>query len=224
MEMEHFQQEILRYLGYGQNQADETVLTLIDSCAKELEQAAAPKHLSREYPLTLLSDHTINGGCFTVKSQNLSRNLKDCHQIIVFAATLGAGADHLIRKYSRLQMSRAVIMQAAAAAMIEDYCDTTCRQMKQAYEAQGLYLRPRFSPGYGDFPLSCQPALLDGLDAGKRIGIRLTDSLLMTPSKSVTAVIGVSRRPCRCQVAGCETCEKVDCLYRRDSPDTGSTI
>ena len=145
----------------------------------------------------------------------MSRNLADCHKIIVFAATLGTGADHLIHKYSRLEMSRAVVMQAAAAAMIEEYCDQVCSGLKAEYEARGEYLRPRFSPGYGDFPLECQPALLGALEAGKRIGIKLTDSLLMMPSKSVTAVMGISKKPHRCDVRGCEACGKTDCAYRR---------
>ena len=112
-------------------------------------------------------------------------------------------------------MSRAVVMQAAAAAMIEEYCDQVCSALKEEYEARGEYLRPRFSPGYGDFPLECQPALLGALEAGKRIGIKLTDSLLMMPSKSVTAVMGISKKPHRCDVRGCEACGKTDCAYRR---------
>ncbi|MFQ7033155.1 MAG: vitamin B12 dependent-methionine synthase activation domain-containing protein [Clostridium sp.] len=55
----------------------------------------------------------------------------------------------------------------------------------------------------------------DALDAGKHLGIKLTDSFLMMPSKSVTAVIGVSQKPHRCDVKGCEACGKTDCLYRR---------
>jgi cobalamin-dependent methionine synthase I len=160
-------------------------------------------------------DGEIDGGCFHTKSRNLSKNLQDCEEIIVFAATLGTGADHLIQKYNRLQMSRAVILQAAAATMIEEYCDQVCRELKAEYEKKGWYLRPRFSPGYGDFPLECQSALLNGLEAGKRIGIKLTDSLLMMPSKSVSAVMGVSRKPYRCEVKGCESCTKTDCAYRR---------
>lgn len=61
----------------------------------------------------------------------------------------------------------------------------------------------------------CQPALLGTLEAGKRIGIKLTDSLLMMPSKSVTAVMGISKKPHRCDVRGCEACGKTDCAYRR---------
>ncbi len=102
----------------------------------------------------------IDGLCFQTRSKNLARNLRDCQSILVFAATLGTGADHLIQKYNRLQMSKAVVMQAAATAIIEEYCDEVCRELRQKFEGEGRYLRPRFSPGYGDFPLSCQPALL----------------------------------------------------------------
>jgi len=114
-------------------------------------------------------------------------------------------------------MSRAVILQAAAAAMIEEYCDRVCRELKAAYEAKGLYLRPRFSPGYGDFPLECQPYLLECVDGGKQLGIRLTGGYLMMPSKSVTAVMGLGRTPCGCEVKGCEACGKKDCAYRRQT-------
>ena len=169
----------------------------------------------REFPLTLGADNRIDGEVFQTKSRNLSVNLKDCEKILVFAATLGVGADYLIQKYNRLEMSRAVILQAASAAMIEEYCDQVCEGLKKEYEEKGLYLRPRFSPGYGDFSLSCQSAVLDALDAGKHLGIKLTDSFLMMPSKSVTAVIGVSQKPHRCDVKGCEACGKTDCLYRR---------
>ena len=106
-------------------------------------------------------------------------------------------------------------LQAAATAMLEDYCDELCREQQETCEKEGLYLRPRFSPGYGDFPLNVQEDILSALEAGKRIGIKLTDSLLMVPTKSVTAVMGVSPKPYRCDVKGCEACQKADCLYRR---------
>ena len=71
------------------------------------------------------------------------------------------------------------------------------------------------SPRYGDFPLECQRQIAPALELNKRIGVTLTDSLLMAPSKSVTAVIGVSRLPRNCTVQGCEVCAKRDCAYRR---------
>ena len=207
--------EVLRYLGYKNQEADENVSRIVEDCLELLWKNVSPKYRVREFPLTLGADNRIDGEVFQTKSRNLSVNLKDCEKILVFAATRGVGADYLIQKYNRLEMSRAVILQAASAAMIEEYCDQVCEGLKKEYEEKGLYLRPRFSPGYGDFSLSCQSAVLDALDAGKHLGIKLTDSFLMMPSKSVTAVIGVSQKPHRCDVKGCEACGKTDCLYRR---------
>lgn len=207
--------ETLRYLGYKGNEPDGQTLALVKECWQELESWAAKRVLYREFPLGFLPDGEMDMGCFKTKSHGLRKNLTGCESVILFAATLGVQTDNLIRRYTRLQMSKAVVMQAAAAAMLEDFCDEVNEELKREYEKKGLYLRPRFSPGYGDFPLDCQPEFLRGLEAGKRIGITLTDSLLMVPSKSVTAVIGVSRQRRECSVIGCESCSKTDCEFRR---------
>lgn len=213
--MEMNRNEVLRYLGYGRQSADEQVMKLLEECWQELEAAASPKCFSRAYELTFFDEDGIDTSCFQVHSKSLRKNLEDCDEIILFAATLGARVDLLIQKYNRIQMSKAVILQAEAAAMLEDYCNEQNALLKAAYEAKDRYLRPRFSPGYGDLPLECQTALVGALEAGKRIGITLTDSLLMAPAKSVTALIGVSRYKRDCTVKGCEVCGKTDCAYRR---------
>lgn len=214
--MEVSQKEILRYLGYKGNAGDEQVNAMMVECLEELKEAASLKSIHRSFPLRLLPKDEIDFSVFRTRSRNLSKNLKDCDQVILFAATLGTGVDMKLQKYSRLQMSKAVVMQAAATAMIEEYCDEENKKLKDAFEADNCYLRPRFSPGYGDFPLECQKDITAVLETPKRIGIMLTESLLMTPSKSVTAVIGVSKKPLRCESKGCESCEKTDCTYRRD--------
>ena len=180
--------ETFRYLGYHGQEPDEAAKNLAVICWKELEQAATSRSFYREYPLEFTGDTGIVTPVFETQSANLRKNLKDCEKLLVFAATLGAGVDH---------------------------CDEVNEQIRRDYEIRGLYLRPRFSPGYGDFPLSCQPQLLGCLEAGKRNGITLTDSYLMAPSKSVTAVIGVSPLSRTCTVKGCEACGKTDCTYRR---------
>ncbi len=208
--------ETLRYLGYKGGEADGLTLKLAEDCWRELEQKTVKRTCFREFPLSFQKGR-IHMGCFETVSTALEKNLRDCRQVVLFAATLGVWADHLIRRYNRLQVSKAVVMQAAAAAMLEDYCDQVYEELRKEYENKGLYLRPRFSPGYGDFSIRCQPELLAGLEAGKRAGITLTDSLLMMPSKSVTAVIGVSPVRRECAVKGCEACDKTDCLYRRET-------
>lgn len=206
--------EALRYMGC-KGEPDESLKNLLEECLSQLGEVCEPRHLTASFPLKLGANDTIDAQCFQTESRALAHNLADCDEILLFAATLGTGVDHLIRRYSRLEMSRAVALQAASAAAIEAYCNGVCKELRADYEAKGRYLRPRFSPGYGDFPLSCQPAILGALEAGKRIGIKLTDSFLMMPSKSVSAVMGISKKPRHCSVEGCEVCTKKDCLYRR---------
>ena len=213
--MQTDRKEALRYLGLGNHEPDAGTEKLLEECIREAEGAAQFHHLIREYPLTIEADGTIDGGCFRVKSRNLQKNLSGCESVLVMAATAGAGVDRLLARYGKLSVAKAVVMQAAAAAMIEAYCNELNAAWKKEYLEKGLYLRPRFSPGYGDFPLSAQKQVLDGLEAGKRIGITLTEGYLMMPSKSVTAVIGVSRTPASCTIEGCEACGKKDCAFRR---------
>ena len=207
--------ELLRYLGCKNGIVpDENTKVLIAQCKQELEQAASQRVTWREYPLSI-QDHVIDITCFQTRSKSLERNLKDCEQILLFAATLGSQVDVLLHRYNMIQMSKAVVMQAASVAMLETFCDEENQKLKEAYQEKGWYLRPRFSPGYGDFPLECQRQIAPALELSKRIGVTLTDSLLMAPSKSVTAVIGLSRLPRNCTVQGCEVCAKRDCAYRR---------
>lgn len=208
------EREILRYLGHRGQAVGDNVERLIAECKQELEYTATPRSIWRAYPLKV-REQEIDMVCFRTRSRNLVRNLRDCEEVLLFGATLGSQVDVLLQRYGKLQMSKAVVMQAAAVAMLETYCDEVNETLKNDYMKNGRYLRPRFSPGYGDFPLQCQPEIAAALELNKRIGVTLTDSLLMAPSKSVTAVIGISPVPRDCSIQGCETCGKRDCAYRR---------
>lgn len=151
-----------------------------------------------------------------IRSRSLSINLRGCYSVYLMAATLGIGPDRLIARASVNRMSRAVIYQAAAAAMIETWSDEVNSRIIQEAAKEGLFCRPRFSPGYGDFSLTYQSDFARILRIQKEIGVSLTESMLMMPSKSVTAVIGLSRRDEKCVLHGCEVCSKADgCAFSR---------
>lgn len=213
--MERRIKEAVRYLGYGRNAADERTLALIEDAFAELERAASPKSVCRIFDVDQSGDGRIMIGNMEIESTSLSRNLKGCIKAVLFGATLGAGVDRLIRRSSVADMAKAVILQACAAAFLEEYCDEEQIRIGGKMEEQGLYLRPRFSPGYGDFDIRYQEQLMRMLDCAKSIGLTMTDSYMMTPTKSVTAIIGASPVKERCPIAGCEACEKKDCEYRR---------
>ena len=210
IETEKRVREAVRYLGFGRNEADERTLELIQQSFKDLEQEAGPKSI-----LNHTEDGRLVIGQMEIQSKSLSRNLKGCRQVVLFGATLGAGVDRLMRRISLTDMARAVILQSCAAAMLEEYCDECQKKIAAELEEEHLYLRPRFSPGYGDFDICYQEPVVRMLNCAKTIGLTLTDSFMMTPTKSVTAVIGISTQKDRCPISGCEVCTKKDCEYRR---------
>lgn len=138
-------------------------------------------------------ENGLSLGFASTDSKDLAKALGSSEKVLCFAATVGMTPDRLIAKYSRLSPVKAVLFQAIGAERIEALCDAFCKERDGHYRQSGLRLRPRFSPGYGDLPLSLQKELLTALDARKWLGLSLTESLLMMPSKSVTALAGIEQ-------------------------------
>lgn len=215
--MDMLTKEAIRYLGYGRHAVDDSTLALISDSFENLEAAAGRKSIYRIFDLEQTADDKFIIGKRSIQSQNLGRNLRGCSKIVLFGATLGIGVDRLITRTSLTDMAKAVILQACAAAMLEEYCDECQSNIGRELEAEGFYLRPRFSPGYGDFDIRYQAVLMQMLDCAKNIGLTMTDSYMMTPTKSVTAVIGAGTTMEKCHIKGCESCSKKNCTYRRDT-------
>lgn len=203
--------EIWRYLGYKNKKPEQEICSLIEDCLQQLEKVLSPRQISRRVDCRIEGD-TIWLDTLQITSRSLAEHLSGCKEAFLFVATLGTGVDQLLRRYSQIRVSRATILQAASAAMIESWCDQCQKSLEE--QVDGLYLRPRFSPGYGDLPLDFQEPLLGYLEAGKRIGLGLTDSMLMTPSKSVSAIIGITADKKNCTTHHCALCEKLNCPFR----------
>lgn len=207
--------EAVRYLGYGKHAIDERTLQLVEDSFQELEHIVNTKFIYRIFEITFLDVDVLTIGNMKIKSKNLSKNLKGCSQAVVFGATLGAGVDMLMKRYSLTNMAKTVVLQACAAAMLEEYCDEEQNKIAEELGKDHMYLRPRFSPGYGDYSILHQEDILRMLDTAKTIGLTMTESYMLTPTKSVTAVIGISKTKEPCHIKGCEECQKLDCIYRR---------
>lgn len=208
--------EAIRYLGYGKNTPDEATMEMIDRCIEQVMNISSPRHIYRVYELSV-NGQEISAGGINFKSRNLSKNLTGCDKIIFFAATLGSGPDMLMNRYQKLSISMAAVLQAVAAAAIESYCDECQRKIEAEMKLHGYYVRPRFSPGYGDLSIEVQRDFTSVLNTYKSIGVTLSDGNVMIPEKSVTAFMGLSREDSKCHIQGCELCNKKDCSFRRNS-------
>ncbi len=209
--------EAVRYLGYGKHAVDDKTMALIGESFAELDRTARRRIVYRLFELEITGDGEVKIGRLRISSRNLAKNVAGCEQGILLGATLGIEVDRLMQRYSFTEMSRTVVLQACAAAVLEEYLDVEQEKLAIQKGEEGWHLRPRFSPGYGDFDISYQGAILSMLDSAKKIGLSMTSGQMLIPSKSVTAVIGMSREDTPCHKKGCEACEKTDCRYRRDS-------
>lgn len=188
-EPEFCKKEILRYAGC--NESTDGIAELIDSCIAEVRQSLTYKVCYREFP-ALLCDDFCNLGFINVKSADLRKNLAGCHSIVLFGATIGLEIDRLIAKYGKISPTKALIFQAIGAERIEALCDLFCKDIAEEKRISGFSTKSRFSAGYGDLPITLQKDIFKVLDSSKQIGLSLNSSMLMSPSKSVTAIIGIT--------------------------------
>ena len=180
--------EILRYAGC--KRATEDLIKLVGALINEVGDKLKYKVCYAEFPLKI-TDDIIDLEFIRFKSNDLCKTFENCKSVIVFTATVGIEIDRLIEKYGKISPSKAVILDALGAERIEALCDAFCEDMSLVVKDRNLQIKPRFSAGYGDVPLEIQKDIFRVLDCHRKIGVTLNESLLMSPSKSVTALIGL---------------------------------
>ena len=194
-------QEALRYLGV--HEPDAALLTSLSALADELQQRISPRFA---WVLAETADLRLPGN-------TAAKMLADCPRCAVLVCTLGATFDAWVRREQARDLTRAVMLDALGSVWVEAGCDAAEEAIHARFPE--AYLTDRFSPGYGDLPLDVQPMLLDRA-GGSRLGVTLTDSMLMVPQKSVTAIVGIASTPQSARIRGCAYCTlRNTCPYRK---------
>ena len=178
--------EILRYLRTSSKTNDKNLLSLIDECCDEVNRCVRPKTIYRIFDCTVTENRLETEG-FVFSSLRLADNLRGCKKVCIFAATLGTESDRLLRTYAASDIAKTAVLQACLASKTEEVCDA----LEDNLKAQGMKLRQRYSPGYFDLDITENKKVFELMDITKRIGVTLTDTFQMVPTKSVTAFIGI---------------------------------
>ena len=184
------EKEILRYAMLPSFAPPPEELPLRE-CLESARGAANCRAVWCRYPLKK-DGNELNLGFARTESKDLKEHLEGCTEILLFACTAGAEMDRRIARAKIGSPAKGLLMHAIGAQQVEGGCDRLCRHLAERFPDR--LLTDRYSPGYGDLPLSLQREVMEALDCGRTIGITLTDSLLMTPSKSVTAIIGMKEK------------------------------
>ena len=206
--------EVLRYLGWRGGALPPETEEALDWGEAALGAAARPRAVYRLLPL---EGGRLAGCAFQPEGRDAAALLAGCGQAVLMAATLGAEADALILRTEARDMARAVVLDAVASAAVEAVCDDLEDLLRRELAERGLFLTERFSPGYGDMPLSQQGALCAALDAQRRIGLTVSAAGLLQPRKSVTALLGAADRPRPRRDRDCRRCGMFQtCPFRKD--------
>ncbi len=201
--------EALRYMGAKAINPDYMTNELMNKAESHILKLCRPAYTFTE----INKDSTALGG------EDIKRVLKNCEKVLLIAATLGIYIDKLLRKTQITDMAQAVVLDSLSSVAIEQFMDKIELELKERY--CGYYFTNRFSPGYGDYPLEKQRDIVKILKTEKKIGLNLTSSLMLNPTKSVTAVIGLSEKPTQREYESCKSkcdrCNNKSCPYRRES-------
>lgn len=174
--------ELSARLGRVCSHQDEELFRVYETLMRTIEPRYAVSRVTLNYP----EENKIDLGFTTVTSSALAKNLSGCTEAFVFVCTLGGEVDRLIGKLSKTSRAEAFIFDAVASALAEAAADAAEEEIKGERKC-----RTRFSPGYADLSLACQGALLDFLGAPVYLGVAIGESGLMSPLKTVSAVMGI---------------------------------
>jgi len=181
--------EALRYSGWIGQKPDPSLLAVLEKCEERLLAVAAPQGLVQVCSLEHSPKGILLDQILLLQGKNIAEHLAGCNQAVLMAVTLGSRVDALLRELQLKEIGHAHLCDALASAAAEQLCDRLEILLKQKYPDKSF--TERFSPGYGDLPIEVQGELLAFMKAPLKIGLCANQSSILTPRKSVTAVLGM---------------------------------
>lgn len=209
--------EVLRYLGCkpGVYTKDEALEKKIDRAGAEVLESATVRAVYARFALS--GEGGLLAGGELLSGNDIFAHLRGCCGVVLMALTLGDGVERKIRAAQAQSALYATVMDCCASVAAEQFSDLYEEKLRRQFMEKGEFLTGRFSPGYGDFPIEKQHVIQRLLDTRRKIGLGVTDSSILIPRKSVTAVLGVADKPVTGRLAGCRNCLlKEKCNYRKE--------
>lgn len=176
---------------------DPRLLHQMERAADQIEKSASARYIYNVFELIREEEGPISlkGSSLRLPGKDIASLLKECSRCILLTVTIGGTVDRILRRAQISDMADAVLLDFCASSAAEDLCGRIHSDLEEEYEKKGLYLTDRFSPGYGDLPIGLQSEICRVLQTDKRLGLTVNSGNMLIPSKSITAVIGISHRP-----------------------------
>ncbi len=218
MKLEINKNEVLRYLGYKNQEYSQELDLIIDEMREEIIRIADYRYTYKIVELNKdeAGSVSLKEGILPLTGENIQKHLQNSKYAVIMAATLGVELEKRLNYYGKVDLTRNLILDSCGTQMIEEVCDGIEEEVK-AKLGPGYYYTFRYSPGYGDYPISVQKQLVNFLDGYRRIGLTVTPSNLLLPRKSVTAIMGVQTEPYASEFDRCGAClAREYCKFRKE--------
>ena len=196
--------EILHFLGWHGTPIEPGLMGSIKRFREEVLRRIEPRAVVQEFDL--LPDGMLAHTNFLPLGKDVPAMLAGCRAAVLLAATLGAESERMLLREQSRSAADALILDAVLSAAVEAVCDEQEERLRGEFAKQGLFLTDRFSPGYGDMPIAQSREICEVLNTGRTIGLTVSQSGILIPRKSVTAVMGVSQTAVQLRQKGCEGC------------------
>lgn len=211
--------ETKRYAGLRNSDFDEEI---IDNACELARLVIKPTGIWEIYDYDSKTQTVATTPPFKLQGNAIGKHLNGCTKVILLAATVGIDIENEITSlFKEGKYSLSLMLDAAATTAVEQNADLMEKAIKNHVSKQGYNMKWRFSPGYGDWPIEQQHEMLY-MAKGDEIGISITESLMLEPRKSITAIIGlyIMEESCAFTSANrerhdCSQCNKLDCPARR---------
>lgn len=218
--------EVLRYLGYKGQNIENALDELIESCRNEVRNLSDIKYLYEYFNIEHVNEGVrINNSDIIFKGNDIKKHLQNCKSIAIMAVTIGGKIEKYIKLTEKINLTKAIIMDACATTLVEEICDKVEEIVDIESKSKELNITGRYSPGYGDFELDAQECIIRLINCNKRIGVSLSTHNILFPRKSVTAIIGLGKGQFKEREKNedkCLKCNKYNsCTFRRKGNSCG---
>jgi len=189
----------------------------LDECLEDVKSLSSPKmalarkKIARSGPGFI----EIEGG-ITLSSESLATYIKGASHLYFFLVTIGGAIEDKATSWmSKSDHLRGYFLDRIGSLAVESLAENMEARLRKDCESKGQSISMRFSPGYCNWPIEEQFKLKKILDFAKA-DVSLTESCMMIPRKSISAVVGMGPKGVFSKTKSqCVICDKKDCDYRR---------
>lgn len=183
--------EAWAFLGHRGQAVDDELAARLEEAATLCERELTPRGVFRVFPVTATdAGVAVEGTNLVLPGESIARHLRGCDKAALLAVTLGPASELVLRREAAVSATGGMLVDACASSLVEQAAGVLNEAVDAAAARCGREATWRFSPGYGDLPLTVQGPFLEALDAGRALGVTLTAANMLVPSKSITAIVG----------------------------------